>query len=282
MVVKVGFVKLGSIGSANLIEFLLDERAERKDLDVRVVGSGAKIGLAQAEEAASKLLEFEPDLAVVTSPNASLPGPTKARELLAQSGVPTIVVSDGPTKKIATDLEAKGFGYLIVQADSMLGARREFLDPIEMVIFNADLMNVLAMTGAFNVLYEKLDEAIQSIKEGREPTLPRVVVDGKTAVEGAGFANPYAKAKALAAHEIAKGVSRVTAEACFKVKEWERYTAMCTQAHEMMSVAADLAKEARCIEKSSDTVLRKPHYDDGTILVKRKLLEKPREEGSPG
>ena len=44
-VVKVGFVKVGNIGSAPLLEFLLDERAERQDIDVRVVSSGAKLSL---------------------------------------------------------------------------------------------------------------------------------------------------------------------------------------------------------------------------------------------
>ena len=76
MVVKVGFAKIGNIGSAPMIEFLLDERADRNDVDVRIVSSGAKMGIEQAEEVANKLLEFKPDFVVVTSPNASLPGPT--------------------------------------------------------------------------------------------------------------------------------------------------------------------------------------------------------------
>lgn len=275
MVVKVGFVKLGSIGSAALIEFLLDERAEREDLDVRVVGSGAKIGPAQAEEIATKMLEFNPQFVVITSPNAALPGPTKAREVLTRSGAPLVIVSDGPAKKIREDLEAKGMGYLIVEGDSMLGARREFLDPVEMALFNADLIKVLSITGAYNVLYEEIDKVIDSIKEGREPILPRIVVDEEVAVEAGGFANPYAMTKAMAAFQVAKNVERVTTKACFKVKEWERYTALCSAAHEMMSFAAKLADEAREIEKRADTVLRKPHHDDGTRLVKRKLIEKP-------
>lgn len=40
--VKIGILKVGCIGSAPLLEFLLDERAERRDIAVRVVGSGAK------------------------------------------------------------------------------------------------------------------------------------------------------------------------------------------------------------------------------------------------
>ena len=36
---KIGVLKLGCIGNLPLIEFLLDERAERTDIDVRVSGS---------------------------------------------------------------------------------------------------------------------------------------------------------------------------------------------------------------------------------------------------
>ncbi len=271
---KVGFVKLGNIGCAPLIEFLLDERAEREDLIVRVLGSGAKMSPEEAEEVSKKMLEFKPDFVVVTSPNAALPGPTKAREILA-SEVPVIVVSDLPAKKIVPDLEEKGIGYIIVEADAMLGARREFLDPIEMALFNADLIKVLSITGVYNILFESIDKVIEAFKEGRKPELPKIVVKGKKAIKAAGFSNPYAASKALASFEIAKNVADVTVRACFKEKDWEKYTLLCSTAHEMMAQAAKLAEEAREIEKYSDKVLRKPHYDDGTILFKRALIEKP-------
>ncbi|MEM3593947.1 MAG: F420-dependent methylenetetrahydromethanopterin dehydrogenase, partial [Candidatus Jordarchaeaceae archaeon] len=74
-VIKVGFVKLGNIGSAPLLEFLLDERADRNDIDVRVVSSGAKLNPEQAEEVAKKILDFKPNLVITVSPNAALPGP---------------------------------------------------------------------------------------------------------------------------------------------------------------------------------------------------------------
>ena len=35
-VVKVGVVKLGCVGTAPLLEYLLDERADRNDVDVRI------------------------------------------------------------------------------------------------------------------------------------------------------------------------------------------------------------------------------------------------------
>jgi len=275
LVVKIGFLKLGCIGSAVLLEFMLDERAERQDIDVRVVGAGAKLGVEQAEEAARKLLDFQPQLVVVTSPNATLPGPKRAREIVKAAGIPTVVVSDSPGKKATQELEQQGFGYIIVEADSMIGARREFLDPLEMVLFNLDVTRVLAVTGALNLMITEIDRAIDALKKGLEVPLPKIVVDKEKAIKAASFSNPYSASKAIAAYETARRVADMTVEACFVVKEWERYTQLTSAAHEMMRQAARLADEAREIEKSQDEVSRTPHYDDGSILHKRKLMEKP-------
>lgn len=275
MVVRVGFVKLGCIGSALLLEFMLDERAERQDIDVRVVGAGAKLGTEQAEEVAQRMLEFKPQLVVLTSPNATLPGPKKAREIVKGAGVPVIVVSDSPAKKAIQQLEEQGFGYIIVEADSMIGARREFLDPLEMVLFNLDVTRVLAITGALNLLTAEIDRAIESIKKGIQVSLPKIIVDKEKAVEAASFSNPYSATKAMAAHEMASRVADLSVEGCFVVKEWERYTQIVSAAHEMMRQAARLADDARETEKSQDAVSRTPHYDDGTVLQKRRLVSKP-------
>jgi methylenetetrahydromethanopterin dehydrogenase len=275
LVVRIGFGKIGNIGSAPLLEFLLDERAERKDIEVRVFSSGAKMGVEQAVDVAQRLSEFKPDLAVVTSPNAALPGPTKLRETLIGSGIPTIVISDAPAKKTMQDIEKSGAGFLIVEADSMIGARREFLDPSEMALFNADLFKVLTVTGVLNVLWQEIDKVIQSIQKGATPVLPRIVVNKEKAIESSGLNNPYAKAKAVAAHEIARRVADLTVEGCFVMKEWERYTQLVAAAHEMMREAARLADEAREIDKEEDVVLRTPHNSEGSVLQKRKLLEKP-------
>lgn len=275
-VVKIGFVKVGNIGSAPLLEFLLDERAERQDIQVRVVGSGAKMTPEEASEVALKMMDFKPDFALVVSPNAALPGPSKARSILKETKIPTIVISDGPAKKAVKQFEDEGFGYLIVEADSMIGARREFLDPAEMALFNADLMKVLSVTGVFNLLCSEMDKVIATCHEGDHPVLPRIVVDKEKAVESAGFGNQYAKAKAMAAYEIARRVADLTVEGCFVVKEWERYTRLVAAGHEMMRVAARLADEAREMEKGQDILRRTPHYDDGTVLSKIKLIEKPK------
>ncbi len=270
--VKVGVFKMGAIGTAVLIEYLLDERAEREDLDVRVLTTGAKMREEEAK-VAEKLKEFDPDLVLVVSPNASLPAPKAARELLKDW--PTIVVSDAPAKKVVGELEEAGFGYILVTADSMIGARREFLDPTEMALYNSYVIGVLANTGALRVVQEEMDRVIDQIKRGERPELPRVVVDARKAVEGGRFSNPYAMAKAMAAYFIAERVADVTVKACFVERDPEVYIPLVCSAHEMMRIASKLAEEAREIEKSNDSVFRSPHARDGRILSKIKLMEKP-------
>ena len=273
--VKVGVLKLGCVGTAPLLEYLLDERADRGDIKVRVVSSGAKLDPEEAEDVAKGILQFKPNFAIVVSPNAALPGPTKAREILKEAGLPVLVVSDLPAKKAAKDMDAKGFGYFVVEADAMIGARREFLDPVEMACFNADIIKVLALTGVFNLLVKCVDGIIQAFKEGKQPELPKIVVDKTKALKEAGYQNPYAYAKAIAAFEAARRVGDLTTEGCFKIQEREVYIPIVAAAHELMRYASKLAEEARETEKSEDMVLRKPHGKDGSLLSKVKLMEKP-------
>ncbi len=275
MVIRIAFGKLGNIGCAPLLEFMLDERADRGDMEVRTIGSGAKMGVEQALEVGQAMLNFKPDLAVVTSPNCTLPGPTRLRELLSQQA-PTIIISDSPGKKAVEDIERIGAGYLIVEADSMIGARREYLDPTEMALFNADILKVLSITGVLNVIWQELDSVIQSIHKKETLNLPRVIINKEKASEKLHLNNPYAVAKAMAAHEIARRVADLTVEACFIEKNWERYTQLASAAHEMMRDAARLADEAREMEKYQDSVIRTPHQNDGQVLFKQRLMEKPR------
>lgn len=278
-VVKIGIVKAGCIGTLPILEFLLDERADRTDIDVRVVGAGAKLGPEECEEVATNMLDFKPDLAIFISPNAALKGPTKGREILKSAEVPTIVISDGPTKKIADDLKAAGFGYIIIDVDAMIGARREFLDPIEMSLFNADIIKVLSVTGVFNIVFEEIDRVIQALKDGKTPTLPTIKTNKERAAAASGLTNPYARSKAMAAYEVSRRVADVTVQGCFMVKERERYIPLVAAGHEMMRYAARLLDEAREIEKGADTLARRPHHPDGTILKKEKLMEKPKRPG---
>ncbi|MEM2866223.1 MAG: F420-dependent methylenetetrahydromethanopterin dehydrogenase [Candidatus Hadarchaeales archaeon] len=272
--VRIGVVKVGNIGTSPMIDLLLDERAEREDVDFRVVGSGPKMQEEECKECAQKILEFNPDLVLIVSPNPALPGPTSARRIVAGGGKPVVVVGDAPGKKAVPDLEKEGMGYILIEADAMIGARREFLDPAEMALFNANVIKVLAATGAFNVVCEEVEKAIEGVKKG-SPYLPRVVITRQKAVEGAGFQNPYALAKAMAAYEMAKKVAELSVEGCFRMKEMKEYVPTVASSHEMMDTAARLATEARELEKSSDSLLRKPHADDGRLLSKRKLMEKP-------
>jgi methylenetetrahydromethanopterin dehydrogenase len=270
--VKVGVFKMGAIGTALLVELLLDERADRENISVRVVTTGAKMQEDEAS-AAEKLKEFDPDLVIVTSPNAALPGPKAARE--AFQGKPVIVISDAPAKKAKDEFEEKGYGYILVNADSMIGARREFLDPTEMALFNSDVIKVLAVTGAFRAVQKELDRVISEIEAGNTPELPKLVITAEKAVEYGGFSNPYARGKAMAAYTIAEKVADVNVKGCFMVKEAEKYIPLVASAHEMMRVAAKLADEAREMEKGLDALYRTPHSRDGTVLKKDKLLDKP-------
>ncbi|GBF36897.1 F420-dependent methylenetetrahydromethanopterin dehydrogenase [Methanofervidicoccus abyssi] len=276
MVVKVGIIKCGNIGTSPLVDLILDERADRKDIDVRVLGSGAKMGVEQVEEVTKKMIEdIKPDLIVFISPNPAAPGPKKARELLSKCGIPSVIIGDTPGLKVKDDIEKEGLGYIIVKCDPMIGARREFLDPIEMVLFNADVLKVLAGTGAIRVVQNAIDSMINAIKEGKEVELPKIVVNESKAVESMEYTNPYAKAKAMAAFKIAEMVGDTNVKGCFMVKEREKYLPVVASAHEMIRYAAKLVDEAREIEKSLDTVSRKPHGADGRILNKKKLMEKP-------
>jgi len=272
--VLIGFLKVGNIATAPMIELLLDERAEREDMEVRVVSSGANMGSKQSEEVAKIIVGLKPDLVFVTSPNASTKGPTKARELISASGIPVVVVSDGP-KGLIEELQGKGMGCIIVEADSMIGARREFLDPIEMAIFNADTIKVLSVTGVYSLIYQTIDALIKQLKSNEKLELPLLNITREKALKVSGLSNPYSLAKAGASYEMAKRVSYLTSEACFKEKDWTIYTALCATAHELMRTAASVADEVREIEKYGDNVTRKPHYDDGSQLLKKRLIEKP-------
>ncbi len=272
---SIGVVKCGLIGSSALLEYALDERADREDIVVFTYSTGSKMLEDLCERVAKLALEGNHDLYIVASPNASLPGPTRIREILKTGGKPVIVISDGAAKSVVKKLEEQGFGYIIVLGDSMIGARREFLDPTEMVLYNSDVLRVLAVCGVYRLIQSEIDRVIREIKEGKQPTLPRVVVDRHVIVQYSTFKNPYALAKAIAAYETARNVADLTYEACFKIKEWERYTVLVAAAHEMMRTAAQTADQAREIEKCGDHVVRQPHSRDGATLYKEKLIEKP-------
>jgi methylenetetrahydromethanopterin dehydrogenase len=272
-VLKIGILKNGTIGSSLLLAFLMDERAESTKISVREVTSGAKMHPPEeCVETMKKLLEFKPELILMSSPNAALKGPKAARELAGN--IPTIVISDAPAKKAIEELKEKNMGYIIVGCDSMIGARRPFLDPVEMSCFNSDLLKVLSITGALNIIVNELNKVIMDMLEGKAPVLPQIEIDATNATEAANFSNPYARAKAIAAFELAGGVSKITGKACFVLKEREEYMPQLAAAHEMMKTAAELCVQAREIEKSNDSVMRTPHHAKQHLLKKIRLHDK--------
>jgi len=279
VVVKVGIAKLGNIASGVMGELLLDERADREDIITFMATSGTKLQPEDIDRVVSNMKAWGPDFCIVVSPNGVLPGPTQAREDLAAAGIPCVVITDDVTtkKEQFEALKASNFGYIIMKADAMIGARREFLDPIEMADYNGNLVKVLALTGAFRKMQTELDKVIDQVKAGKKGAdlaLPKVVMTSDKAVDGE-FSNPYALAKARAAYEIAQAVAGVNVKGCFMTKEWEKYIPIVASAHEMMRQAMVLCEEARDLEKGMDAVIRKPHKKTGEIVAKTALISKP-------
>jgi len=273
--VKAGIFKCGVIATSPLLELLLDELADRKDLTVRTVTVGSKMGLEEVEDALPKILEFNSDIFVMISPNTALPGPAKARETFARSGKPCIVITDAPGKRAKGDLEKQGLGYIIITGDPLVGARKEFLDPTEMALFNSNICKVLAATGIYRIVQQEIDKIIYAIEAGQTPTLPNLIIDLATLRENAVFSNPYAKAKAMAAYVLSEKVAEINTQACFMEKEREKYILLVTCAHEIAQAAARLAEDAREIEKYNDSLVRQPQAKDGKRKSKTKLLFEP-------
>jgi len=274
MVVKIAIIKSGNIGTSPVIDLLLDERADRPNIDVRTFGSGAKMNPEQVEDVVPKIDSFEPDFAIFISPNPGAPGPAKAREMLSAKDIPAIIVGDAPGKGKKDEMDEQGLGYIIVMSDPMIGAKREWLDPTEMAIFNSDILKVLAETGALRLVQQTIDTVIEQAEAG-SIELPKLIVTAEKAAEAGGFANPYAKAKAIAAYEMAGSVANLDMKGCFMTKGFENFIPLVAAAHEIAACAAKLAQEAREIEKANDTVLRTPHMKEGNPGCKTDLISKP-------
>jgi methylenetetrahydromethanopterin dehydrogenase len=276
---KIGIFKCGNIGTAPLLELLLDELADRKDIKVRTVTMGSKMGVEDVEESLPKIFEFNSDLLVLISPNTSLPGPAKVREQFSHSGKPGVVITDAPGKRAKAELENQGLGYIIITGDPLIGARKEFLDPTEMAIFNSNISKVLAITGVYRIVHQEIDKVIYALEAGQSPVLPKLTIDVNTIRDNSVFNNPYARAKAMAAYGLAEKVAEINTQACFIEKESEKYIPLVACAHEIAQTAARLAEEAREIEKYNDSLMRKPHAKDGKPKTKTKLMALPTFDG---
>lgn len=282
--VNLGVLKLGCIGTSPLIDLLLDERADREDLDVRAFTSGAKLDADSCAKTTESIIASKPDIAILACPNAALPGPKASRKAIEEAGIPLITVSDGPSKKAYYKKDDEGKqvlnisdnqGFFILPTDPMIGARREFLDPSEMALFNAEVIKVLANCGVLRFIQNELDAVIEAFKSGAELPLPRANVTAEKAITAGGFSNPYAAAKALGALKITEAVAGITSKGCFVEQDASKYITMVAAGHEMLRKAASLADEAREMEKSNDSVLRTPHGASGEAMSKTKLGDKP-------
>lgn len=272
--VNVTFLKIGYIGMTTLIDAIIDERASRKDITVRVISSGCKMDDDEAVAVAKIAADIPTDLYVVISPNAGLSGPQKARETLQETGKPIIVVSDEPSRRKMRAIKDENIGYLVLYGDPMIGAKLEFLDAVEMTLFNSDVLRVLSVTGVIRLVHTELDRVIAQIGAGEKLELPKLVVNKKMALAHSGLSNPYAQAKAMAAFEAARVVGSLDSEGCFKTEGRENYIPVITAAHELMRYAAKMADEAREIEKANDFVSRVAHLRNGGTRSKTTLLKK--------
>ncbi len=264
-----------------MLELLFDELADRKDIEVRTVTTGSKMNVEAVEDSIGKVFDFDPDIVLFISPNTSAPGPAKARDVLSKRKLPIVVFTDGPGKRVTAEMEEQGLGYIIITGDPLIGARKEFLDPLEMAIFNSNVIKVLASTGTFRLVFKEIDKLINSLKTNTKLSLPRLVIDTDDIRDSSDYKNPYARAKAMAAYELLKKVAEINVKACFIEKDKEKYIPLVACAHEIVQASANLAEQAREIEKYSDTLLRTPHSKEGELKIKDKLMLPPKtkEEG---
>ena len=61
-VFKLGVLKLGCIGAAPLLDLLLDERADREDLETRAFTCGAKLDSASCSASTDAILSYRPQI----------------------------------------------------------------------------------------------------------------------------------------------------------------------------------------------------------------------------
>lgn len=277
--IRIGILKFGCIGASPLLEMIIDERADREDVKTIVMGTGPSMDPDFCEEVTKKMIEEMPHFVIMVSPNAALKGPKIARELLEEADVTALTISDSPAAKAFYKKDNQGKkvpvapdkqGFVIITADSMIGARREFLDPTEMVLYNSDVLKVLAASGVIRALQKIIDGIVNGIKKG-PVKMPLKKITEQVVIEYGGYHNPYAEAKAYAAYKIAEQVSSITSVACFKKSDATEYIPMVAAGHEMMRTAALLADQAREMEKTEDTVLRTSHKPDGKISERREL-----------
>ncbi|MFX1519874.1 MAG: F420-dependent methylenetetrahydromethanopterin dehydrogenase [Promethearchaeota archaeon] len=270
--IKIAIVKAGNIATSTIIDIILDERAHREDIMIRTFGTGSKMQLEYIKEVIDTAIGINPDLLLYVGPNISSKKNIEIANTLKELNVPVVFIGDAKDKLITETLDILNMGYLILEGDPLLGAKRAVLDSTEMVLFNANILKVLAVSGTIHLLQHELDRVISGLKK-EEIHLPKIIVNSDLALEYAGIENPYAHAKAKASYEMAILVHKLNYQGCFVLKKKDEYIPCVLSAHELAENAAELAQEARNIEKINDSILRAPHDRLGQILKKVKLYE---------
>ncbi len=120
MVVKSRHSKTWQYCAGVMAELLLDERADREDMQTFMATSGTKLQPEDIDRVVTNMKAWGPDFCVVVSPNGILPGPTGCREELAKAGIPVVVITDDITtkKEKFEELKASTFGYIIMKGDA--------------------------------------------------------------------------------------------------------------------------------------------------------------------
>jgi methylenetetrahydromethanopterin dehydrogenase len=270
--IKISIVKAGNIATSTVIDVILDERAHREDIMIRTFGTGSKMHLEYIKEVVETAAAIEPNLLLYVGPNISSKRNIDTANILKELNMPIILIGDAKDLTITEILDSFNIGYIILEGDPLLGAKRAILDSTEMVLFNANILKVLSVSGTIRLLQHELNKVITSLKDSGIH-LPKIIVNSDLALQYAGIKNPYAHAKAKAAYEMNILVHKLNYQGCFVLKKKEEYIPCVISAHELAESAAELAQTARNIEKINDSILRDPHDRFGKILKKTSLYE---------
>ena len=273
MPAKIVIAKLGMLGISPLLEGLVDERGVREDVLIRSVSSGCQMNLEAGQEIANSTVVLKPDIVFLVSPYIPGEGPQVALSTFSQNELPVCVLTNSYSQKVMDALIEQKIGYIISTADPMIGARKEFLDPTEMAIFNSDIIKVQAITGVYKIINEEIDRIINDINNKKAIQMPQLVIDKELAVNRSKFVNPYAYAKSIAAFEASTLVAKLSTRGCYVVKDTNQYIPLVAASHELMRIAAMLSDESRELEKKGDTVSREVHLSNGVQRRKARLFE---------
>jgi len=201
-----------------------------------------------------------PDFCIVVVPERRPPPDrTQAREDLCSAGSPGIVITDDVTsqKDQFAALKESDFGFTSHgEADAMIGARREFLEPIE----DGGLQREPSSGSPSPRVPQDAagarqgDRPGEAGKEGRKDLCFRSRHDLDKAVDGEFSQNPYARPKARAATRFAQAAAcRSNVKRLLMRRSGETVSRSSRAPNEMMRQAMILCGEGRDLEKGMPT-----------------------------